>query len=141
MSELKSKLLGRRVLSLLMNPEHDYMRFVTDAGVFDFHCYGDCCSESFINHTNCLEDLLGNTVLEVDEVDMFSALGVVPEPTRQEVDQVLTYRLRTSKGICALEFRNSSNGYYGGSLEYVGESDYRHYSALIEQLKPITEDF
>lgn len=141
MDTLESKLLGRKVLTLLINPDHTYMRFNTDEGSFDFYCYADCCSESFINHVNCIEDLLGDTVLEVDEVDMFKALGITPEPTKQEYDDVLTYRIRTPKGVCALEFRNSSNGYYGGSLEFVEEQYYLEYANHIEELKPITEDF
>jgi hypothetical protein len=47
---------------------------------------------------------------------------------------VLFHRIQTPKGVCVIEFRNSSNGYYGGSFE-------EGLASLEENLHPVTEDF
>jgi hypothetical protein len=127
------KLLGRTVMQVLANPERDEFRFVTDGGDLDYHCFGDCCSESWVNHITDIDTLIGQTVLEIEEIDMYGLLGVEPESTRQEEDEVLFHRVTTGKGVCVIEFRNSSNGYYGGSFE----------EGLCKpnDLQPVTEDF
>jgi hypothetical protein len=129
------QLLDRTVLQVLANPEKDQFRFVTDQGNLDYYCYGDCCSESWVNHISDIDALIGQKVLDVEEIDMYKLLGAEPEPTRQEVDEVLFHRIQTPKGVCVIEFRNSSNGYYGGSFEE--EDDQLDDSVLT----PITEDF
>jgi hypothetical protein len=127
------KLVGRTVLQVLTNPERDEFRFVTDEGNLDYYCYGDCCSESWVNHIADIDLLIGQKVLEIEEFDMFKMLNVEPEATRQDVDEVLFHRIQTPKGVCVIEFRNSSNGYYGGSFE---EGLHKG-----EDMQPITEDF
>ena len=116
MDDVLEVLVGSTVQELLLSQDATEMTFVTDKGDFSFYCDADCCSESWINHINFVDALLGGTVITTDAVDMHSALGVEPEATRQEVDQVLLHRVTTDKGVCVIEFRNSSNGYYGGWL-------------------------
>lgn len=133
---MKKHLIGRKVLKVQLDAEKVYLNFVTDTGDVLYGCYADCCSESWINHINGITELLGGTVQDVDEVDFFSILKIEPEATRQDFDQVLFHRIKTEKGWCTLEFRNSSNGYYGGWLEKV--------SALPKdeiEMQDITEDF
>ncbi len=125
-------LVGKKINELWMSDNDVQMTFVTDDGEFSFCCDADCCSESWINHINFVECLLGGTVESVDDIDMFSLLGVEPAATRQEYDQVLFHRIFTDRGSCTIEFRNSSNGYYGGSLEPWNGST---------KSKQITEDF
>lgn len=40
-----------------------------------------------------------------------------------DVLKLYSEKLTTAKGIFELEFRNDSNGYYGGWLAYVGKAD------------------
>jgi hypothetical protein len=128
-------LLGRTVHQVLANADLDVWRFVTDQGNVDYVCYGDCCSESWVNHIADLDVLIGQKVEEVEEIDLFSLLGAEPEPTKQEVDKVMFHRVRTDKGVCVIEFRNSSNGYYGGTFERTAINEER------DPLSPVTEDF
>ena len=77
---------------------------------------GDCCSESWIEHIEQTENMLG-TVLNVEDVDM-PDLGDMPNR------DVVTYygcRIHTDKGIALIDFRNDSNGYYGGNLVWSGD--------------------
>lgn len=128
-------LVGRKILSVQMTPDKSDVRFVTTTGNLDYNCYGDCCSESWVNHVNDIDNLIGGTVTQVEEFDFHSMLGVEPEPTRQDSDEVLFHKVHTEKGTCLIEFRNSSNGYYGGSFEK-NESGLEPHG-----LVDITEDF
>ena len=132
--ELK-ELIGKTVTQVLATADKDGWRFVTDQGNVDYICYGDCCSESWVNHIADLNMLVGQKVVDVEEIDMFGLLGAEPTPTKQEIDEVLFHRITTSKGVCVIEFRNSSNGYYGGSFEEEPIDEEQN------PLSPVTEDF
>jgi len=57
-------------------------------------------------------------VLAAEQVEM-PDLGNIDTPHREHVDQVEYYGLKitTERGRATIDYRNDSNGYYGGSLE------------------------
>ena len=76
---------------------------------------GDCCSETWFADIIGVENLLEAMVEQIRENFEIHH----PENDgrcRQEVDSIYSYTLRTKKGDCDIIFRNSSNGYYGGSI-------------------------
>lgn len=92
------------------------------------HCKGDCCSESWLADVVGVDALLGERVLEAGSVDLpehlTSALDANDEPrSRQSIDKVYGFEIKTAKGVCTLAMRNSSNGYYGGSMDFGGFVD------------------
>ena len=79
------------------------------------HTYGvegDCCSYSWIEHMTVPDDIKGATILGVDEFEVDTPPGV--DKSQFEVLQCYETRIKTTKGDIVLEFRNDSNGYYGG---------------------------
>lgn len=106
MDELK----GRAIKSARINPDKTLLVFDTDEGEIAYYAEGDCCSESWFNHVTGAEYLAGSTVKEVETSDVDGQLA----GTRQEADQVAFVTMPTSIGYTTFEFRNSSNGYYGG---------------------------
>jgi hypothetical protein len=72
----------------------------------------DCCSETWWADVTGFDALVGGTVLSAEEI-------ALPEPEddrgRQEYDQAYGLKVTTNKGVCDMVYRNSSNGYYGGS--------------------------
>lgn len=120
MNEVMSELVGQTIKEVYAQlPQGHFLKLVTSGG--DTHYYsleGDCCSESWLYAINGVEGLLDSQIQAVQPIEM-------PEPTddrsRQEYDQLWCIRLVTNKGFCDIEFRNSSNGYYGGWLEEVPE--------------------
>lgn len=95
--------------------------YVKDAEPVIYFAEGECCSQSWFYSVMDPQVLFGQEVLEVEEVAM--PVGQWDDPDPDDVDcgrgdytQFYGYGLRTAKGICRIEFRNSSNGYYGGSL-------------------------
>lgn len=73
---------------------------------------GDCCSESWFEHIQDISEIKGMSIVDVEEI----YLGEVT-PTIQEHDQLYAIKFTTNgkwKDSWMLEFRNSSNGFYGG---------------------------
>lgn len=111
-------LVGKQVNEVHLNANNEYINFLTPDGNFCFYTEGDCCSESWINHISGIESLLGNFVVKVDQIDMTDISDGEPGFSgKQEVDRIYSFKIFTSQGVCELEMRNSSNGYYGGSLQ------------------------
>lgn len=80
-------------------------------------CYtdADCCSQSWIEHING-EEVFPATVLGVAGAD------ISRDDDHPEHDCLQVYEtvFLTDKGRFTVEYRNASNGYYGGSLEMSG---------------------
>jgi hypothetical protein len=80
---------------------------------------GDCCSYSWIESIDAPQALYGR-VLSVEEIDM-PDLGFVRTHKHEPEDKYSTLqyyglKITTTKGIAVLDYRNDSNGYYGGEL-------------------------
>jgi hypothetical protein len=77
---------------------------------------GDCCSTCWIEGIDDTTVLRGE-VLDVEDIDM-PDLGNIDGSRFSGVDEVSYYGLKitTKHGRAVLDYRNSSNGYYGGSL-------------------------
>lgn len=72
----------------------------------------DCCSYTWVEHIENAEAIIGREVRWVEDIDM-PDLGDMPNR-----DSVAYYGLKieTDGGICVIDYRNESNGYYGGCL-------------------------
>ena len=75
--------------------------------------FGDCCSESWFEHVENFEALFGEEIRGV----LLKAQEAITENVRQSVEYAEVIELTTDRGVCSLEFRNSSNGYYDGATE------------------------
>jgi hypothetical protein len=73
----------------------------------------DCCSSTWIEHIDFPEVLQDAELLELEEITGGNV--VLDEDTEL---QTYFLKIRTSKGYCTIDFRNSSNGYYGTDLQY-----------------------
>ena len=114
------QLVGTTVRAVFMDKDtQHYILFRTNLGDFVFVASGDCCSESWFSAVNGLSALIDNKVTQAVEVDM----GDVDDGrSRQEYDTLYRITLVTNRGACDIEFRNSSNGYYGGCVSDYGNS-------------------
>lgn len=116
--------------------------FTTSGGEkIAYYAEGDCCSSSWFSNITGIKNLLGQTVNEVVEREEFSeeeqkkAEEEYKKNNDYEPDVLALYgfMLKTDKGTCDVEFRNESNGYYGGYCELT--------ESIPSKLKEITEDF
>lgn len=91
-----------------------------DGSVKSYAVEGDCCSRSWIEHLEAPHDLAGAVLLGIEDSDSITSdHDAHDEENGGDSIQVYNTRFRTSKGDIVLEFRNSSNGYYGGWLTEV----------------------
>jgi hypothetical protein len=132
---MMKELVGKTIQAIWIDgDEQGYLSFDTNDGQFRYVAQGDCCSESWFYHILGADALLGHTVTSVVEVDM-------PDPTdgfsRQEVDQLYGINIRTDVGMADVEFRNSSNGYYGGWVEFMEDTPIPDSVRMVQ----VTEDY
>ena len=115
------ELVGRKILSYKLENEGDELTFFTDKGKIVYNTYGDCCSVSWFSDVYNFDALLGQVVNEVVERQKWSDEETKKAEAQGNYDvlSLYGYLIKTDKGTCDIEFRNDSNGYYGGSCECV----------------------
>ena len=110
------ELKGNIVRKVFVGEGEGHMDFVCDDHIWRFEVDGDCCSESWFSDVYNFGALIDSEVRSVSEVDMPS-YNTEDGKCRQESDQVYGFEIYTGKGVATVVFRNSSNGYYGGSCK------------------------
>lgn len=85
------------------------LRFVTDRGEVVARTDGDCCSNSWVEHVSLPALGFPARVLAVTEIDL---------PGSSDDGELKVYgcKITTDHGDLVIDYRNSSNGYYGGDL-------------------------
>lgn len=110
-----NRLIGKTIFSISVGPEKEWIEFIiTDGEKFHYDAFGDCCSSSWIESIEDIDNLIGETVISVDAKHIRRG-----EEGTYECLEVMNYDINTSKGACTIDFRNASNGYYGGYLEFI----------------------
>jgi len=110
-------LIGKTVQSVFLTDDKQGLKFECDDGTYTFILDNSCCSNGWIEHVSGVEDLKGSTISDIRYIQMEHVI-----PSLQDVDLIYgvkfthtssEYKFRTET---FLEFRNSSNGYYGSSI-------------------------
>jgi hypothetical protein len=127
------ELISKKITGMRINDDQSVLAFDTDQGTVAYGAWGDCCSETWFADITGVSALLGGTVQTADEVSM-EGYNVEDGRTRQEYDEAYGVKLTTDKGYADIVFRNSSNGYYGGSIELLKRD-------LPEDMTAITDDW
>lgn len=145
-SDSIGKLTGRTITAIWIS--EDRVTFATDAGELTWRAEGDCCSTSYIYSLEGVERLLaGRPIVAVHSIELQEGdLGWHdpdcrgcswrPEGFAHDVVEVYGYRFTTvdprwGEVSSVLSFRNESNGYYGGWLEFTedGSDDQQQITA------------
>jgi hypothetical protein len=111
-------IVGKRINGFTITDDKTTLTFNDDAGaLYVYNAEADCCSHSWIENVEDPEYLIGNLVMKVEEKEI----------TDYEEDgcfiKIMGYDVYTDKGICKIDFRNSSNGFYGGRLQIASEEN------------------
>ena len=110
----KMDLVGKVIRNVRISEDKDIIIFETDDGEFVGECEGDCCSSTWIEHIELPAYGFPAKVLDVNDLDM-------PDLGDMQGHDVVSYyglEIKTDKGSIKIDYRNSSNGYYGGSIEF-----------------------
>lgn len=130
-------LAGKTVTAVYMNGDQK-IQFVCGAERITYVADAECCSHTYAHHIEGLANLLGRRIVSVAPREMTRAKKKTFEDGVDHFDDTVYVKiygvdLTTDRGNCYIEFRNDSNGYYGGAMELVDEAQ------LL--VTPVTEDF
>lgn len=111
---MSKKLTGKTLLDVTLSEDKESITFVTDEGDVAADCYGECCSYTWVENIElpalgfpCLVLSEGN--IDMPNLGHIKGCGVV---------EYYGYEIVTDKGSIIIDYRNDSNGYYGGHLEW-----------------------
>ena len=127
-------LIGLTVRKLEISSNAEALVFSHDAGRCAYETYAPCCSETWIAEMIGVDNLIGQTVLKVEAIEVEHRDD---GKGRQQEDEFYGIRLSTTRGYVELIYRNSSNGCYAGSMGQLALERLDSYT----DFKIITEDF
>jgi hypothetical protein len=112
MAKKWANLIGQKIATVEAQVDGEQLLFVLSDGRKE-KCYveGDCCSYSWIEHLTVPDGVNGAVVLSVQEVG-----GEEITHPHHECLRVYHTSIKTTAGDIVIEYRNSSNGYYGGAI-------------------------
>lgn len=122
---MKHILEGRTINSIALAEDAMAILFRTDKGDVVAQADGDCCSHTWIESVSMPARGFPAHVLKVDHLDMPDLGG------GDEWSEIAYYGLKivTNQGDIIIDYRNESNGYYGGNLWFPKEDpdEYNYY--------------
>lgn len=126
---------GRIIYHIFVDDGESILALITDVGPILWQTWGDCCSTTWFADLRDIHRLLGFQVLAATQ---FDPPEVDDGRTRQQFDQFYGIRLRTERGLSEIIYRNSSNGYYGGSLELMPfDSGHKYFTEKQEEFREV----
>lgn len=110
-------IIGETILAVIHDPEADRLTFVCPGTAYEYTTEGDCCSHSWIEHLTVPPDIVGATITGKTEPELPSHDGTQPG-SHPDHDSLSIYHTawQTTRGEVIAEYRNASNGYYGGTM-------------------------
>lgn len=112
-------LIGKTITRVDIAADRQALRFVLTDGDLVVNVDADCCSYSWVEHVELPALGFPATVFSVNDIDM-------PEGAASSFHadaEVLAFygcKIVTDRGEMVIDYRNDSNGYYGGSLSWPG---------------------
>lgn len=122
MSEIKENILiGKIIEHIYLSKDKLSIKFCLSTGEeIIAKCDADCCSSTWIENIEDPENIINSYVIYAEDIKLITSemdddCGVI---------RFYGFKIKTSKGECIIDYRNESNGYYGGSLVFPGDEFY-----------------
>lgn len=116
-------LVGKKIKAVYLAEDGGAIKFDLKGGEsIVARADGDCCSHTWIEEVDAPERLIGSEVKSVEDIGMPDK-----RTTTGECDECLQFygcKITTAKGEVMIDYRNESNGYYGGSLVWPSEDTF-----------------
>lgn len=121
--------LSGSVEAVYINSDMTVLKIKTSHGYIDFECYGDECSDTWIDHVSGINGIIGNEIIGTEGAE--TGMGA---STKNEVDVIYLLKiLHTGHEYMCIEYRNSGDGYSSGEIRLeVGSNDLRDFSEILE---------
>lgn len=129
------ELVGVELTGIKINADKTAIILETGEGPEHLACYADCCSRTWIEHMNIprmptkIKRIVHDNMVHISYWYCEELIQVYATKFLCETGESLT-----------VEFRNESNGYYGGSLELLPGDTYGRQDENQEFVQ-VTEDF
>lgn len=116
-------LVGKRIKEIYLANDNQAIKFVlNNEKEIVARADDDCCSYTWIENIDGIEQILNSPIVSVEDIEL---------PERESIkhpdsDVVAYYGLKiiSEKGFATIDYRNDSNGYYGGDLSWPGDNRY-----------------
>jgi hypothetical protein len=136
-------LIGKTVTNINIATDKMAMQFVIkDGEPIVCRTDGDCCSNSWIEHVELPVNGFPFLVKGVEDL----GLPKIKKNNGDDEDietKIYGVNIATDKGDMVIDFRNESNGFYGGDLIWPGQYFYGgvyNQNVSKEKWKPLTKD-
>lgn len=108
-------LVGKTIKGLKIADDKLALLFICDDGEHVVRVYGDCCSNTWVESVELPALGFPALVTEVNDLNM-------PDDGSEEArnGELSFYgcQIKTDRGEIVIDYRNASNGYYGGSIAF-----------------------
>ena len=112
-------LIGKAIKEIQMTTDKLAIKFVLEDGAEVIaRTDADCCSQTWIEHISLPCSGFPAFVTDARNIEM-PDLGT---PDNAECVAYYGYEIKTNKGDLVIDYRNESNGYYGGYLYWPGDN-------------------
>lgn len=115
---MENLLIGKTIVEMKVAEDKVAILFVTDTGEHLIaRCDADCCSYTWVESIEMPSLGLPFTISAIDDLELNADLD--------DQDGELAFygaKITTDKGDLIIDYRNESNGYYGGSMNWPGYS-------------------
>tara|TARA_R110000850_G_scaffold11976_3_gene40701 strand:- start:2432 stop:2857 length:426 start_codon:yes stop_codon:yes gene_type:complete len=128
---MSSSLIGKTIKQMKIAEDKTAILFITDEGEFIARVDADCCSHTWVETIESPALGFPALVMSIDDLDMQKD-GEDDEDG--EYIQFYGSKVSTNKGDMVIDYRNSSNGYYGGDIVWPDDNqDGRFYGGVYGQ--------
>jgi len=113
-------LIGKTIMEMKIADDRMAIKFSTTEGDVVARCDAECCSHTWIESVELPANGFPCTVLSEEDLQL-------PDAAQDQYGDVIQFygvRLVTDKGYIVIDYRNESNGYYGGYLVWPGDRGY-----------------
>jgi hypothetical protein len=117
-------LIGKTLTGMKIAEDRQALLFQTSQGDVVVNVDADCCSYTWVEHVELPALGFPALVTAVEDLDMPE--NTEPSTFHKDPDSLAFYgcKISTDRGEIVIDYRNDSNGYYGGSLSWPGEHHY-----------------
>lgn len=118
-------LIGKVVTAVFLADDGGAIKFdIEDGEVIIATAEGDCCSHTWIEEVQGVDQILNSVIHSVEQVGEMPELSGNRYNHYEEEMAFYGCKITSEKGYALIDYRNSSNGYYGGWLSWPEDYSY-----------------
>lgn len=120
---MNNPLIGKTITEIKIAEDRAAIRFVLTDGELVVPVDAECCSYSWIEHIELPALGFPALVTATEELEMPDG---APSVFHKDSDVLSFYgfKISTDRGDIVIDYRNDSNGYYGGNLRWPEDGNY-----------------